>query len=946
MQVVPTVNIVMSYDPEVMIKFQEMGSLEAFKIYKDQQEAFRLQAQLGLNLIGSTITSNPQTYIFNNAPGSTFISLNHSVGGEASDALVEIELMDPQGVFEQAMLDNTVEGILDIKSNPVGRNLLKKKNDLVFQESLRTKLKKEERRLNNIDGSAEKLKKLANELAAVEDKIGEEETLFSKGTGLQGEVEAGEAINENDAAIEILNKQLATATTQFQRPIYITYGCGDDLIDWAPVHCYGRIIGVDYSFAGPEPRTLKLKFAGISAHPNAVQGMGVKPFGSLFTKGLVTKGESYRIFNKDAAKAYADKYKEIYKANNQVEGVSPDIDTDAYAEEDIDYYLGRPNRPSFHKVVKDAITQFIKNGTNYDNVLVCFPDLDKHLKKYLEDCVNSASWRAPDWIKRDTTIDVDFEVDYLKGFGEALEGIGMKLCQTTESSMNPGVHSSNGPVGENTFENLEECECVEDVGDWFESKNIKAVMECDYVSQTFLEKLSAVGKAIQNKIEEFAPDDSPPKMDFLTQVKGETDFELLRIMHRSGLINTPAEPLLYWGDNVFINNFLEARMLEYSSQQMAQEFGLDTSENLKDKEPTLSQDNIEWFTETKMVQTVHPLDVIDGLDIGYMKNVIDLVYPIPWIGPFGPMNSGDLEEALALTEDTNLESNSLASLKKNQPLKSSRMPVFTFGVKNPNVLGVDIDIDGIYFAAMSTGAAGSLPGQAKVAGIVPKDFAGTYTAMFQKMANLDLADKDKDNVPKGFWKLIEPYYDADWWNGDDVQDFDEWNTIFNSLGEKDFVDIKDMTFEGDAQKDKFKIFMWKAFSALFTQPDPIPLSTKNMPGNAPSKPFITHSMKVADRITNSAMTGRVTTLPLFNLASMRRVMNRACLLYCVEPQFTKAVSESGSINKPSTWFSGIYNLFSFKHTISADTVESEFLIVKGAGKGAALIKEDKEVYET
>jgi hypothetical protein len=42
----------------------------------------------------------------------------------------------------------------------------------------------------------------------------------------------------------------------------------------------------------------------------------------------------------------------------------------------------------------------------------------------------------------------------------------------------------------------------------------------------------------------------------------------------------------------------------------------------------------------------------------------------------------------------------------------------------------------------------------------------------------------------------------------------------------------------------------------------------------------------------------------------------------------------------------MYNLFSFKHTISADTVESEFLIVKGAGKGAALIKEDKEVYET
>jgi len=676
-------------------------------------------------------------------------------------------------------------------------------------------------------------------------------------------------------------------------------------------------------------------------HPNAVQGMGVKPFGSLFTKGLVTKGESYRIFNKDAALAHADKYKQIYKANNQVGGVSPDIDTDAYAEKYIDKYLGQPYRPSFHKVVKDAITQFIKNGTNYENVLVCFPNLDIYLSNYLSDCIGSSNWRiAP------KDFDSELVLDIFKGFGEALEGIGMKLCQTVESSLNPGVHSSNGPVGDNTFDSLEECECVEDVGDWFESKNIKAVIECDYVSQTFLEKLASVGKAIQNKIEQFAPDDSAPKMSFLTQVKGETDFELLRVMHRSGFIDTPAVPLLYWGDQVFIENFLEARLLEYSSKQVFEE--LNKSGKLHDNNATYSMEALTYFAETRIVKNVHPLDVIDGLDVGYMKNVIDLVFPIPWIGPFGPMNSGDTNDALALSDDVNLDNNLLSNLKKNQPLKASRMPVFSFGVKNPNVLAVDIDIDGIYTAAMNSTGAASLPGQAKVAGIVPPDFGGTYTAMFQKMSNLDLADTDKAGVPKGFWKLIEPYYESDIWSPDEAENFDEWNAIFNSLGEENFTDIQNKQFSGDSAKRDFKIFMWKAFSTLFTQPqqDPIPLSTKNMPGSNPSKAFITHSMKVADRITNSAMTGRITTLPLFNLASMRRVMNRACLLYCVEPQFTTDVSKSGSVKKSSTWFSGIYNLFSFKHTISADTVESEFLIVKGAGKGTALLKEDKEAQST
>ena len=81
----PAANIVVSYDAQAMIAFQEHGTLEAF---------------------AEATKSNKKIQIFNNAPNSTFLSLKHSIGMSdgSKGTTLELEFVDPEGLFEDKLL--------------------------------------------------------------------------------------------------------------------------------------------------------------------------------------------------------------------------------------------------------------------------------------------------------------------------------------------------------------------------------------------------------------------------------------------------------------------------------------------------------------------------------------------------------------------------------------------------------------------------------------------------------------------------------------------------------------------------------------------------------------------------------------------------------------------------------------------------------------------------
>ena len=118
----PAVNVVASFDPESMIAFQRLGSLKQFRDYVTAKK----------NTLKADFTS-----IFSQGPNSTILSLVHEVGKNSStvDSTVvnelTLEIMDPQGIFEETVLDNSVYGAWDIKDNSEAAYLEQQRNKLL-----------------------------------------------------------------------------------------------------------------------------------------------------------------------------------------------------------------------------------------------------------------------------------------------------------------------------------------------------------------------------------------------------------------------------------------------------------------------------------------------------------------------------------------------------------------------------------------------------------------------------------------------------------------------------------------------------------------------------------------------------------------------------------------------------------------------------------------------
>ena len=109
----PAINIVMTYRPELMMAFQ---ASQSFKEFEEEKKK--------LDVADKASGKKAYTYIFNNAPASTFLKLTHAYN-KNDGMFLEVEIVDPQGLFEEAMLDNSVEAMLPIEDNPLAARIKK-----------------------------------------------------------------------------------------------------------------------------------------------------------------------------------------------------------------------------------------------------------------------------------------------------------------------------------------------------------------------------------------------------------------------------------------------------------------------------------------------------------------------------------------------------------------------------------------------------------------------------------------------------------------------------------------------------------------------------------------------------------------------------------------------------------------------------------------------------
>ena len=205
MQPVPPVNIIMSFDYKVMQKFQEYKSLDLFR--KDHKEA----------------------KYFDNSPMSIFVSLTHQLGLSSSKkgALMEVEFLDPEGTFEQEVLNMSTKANLD-----PNESLLRK-----AVEEKRGKIKELKKKWEDAAGANAN----TNTLAGIKEQIEQEQSRIK---GLEYSLE--ESASKGEARLRSL--KLAEKRSKIQKPVYIAYGVGDNLLDWCSPQCFGKLMGVEYNY--------------------------------------------------------------------------------------------------------------------------------------------------------------------------------------------------------------------------------------------------------------------------------------------------------------------------------------------------------------------------------------------------------------------------------------------------------------------------------------------------------------------------------------------------------------------------------------------------------------------------------------------------------------------------------------------------------------------------
>jgi len=937
----PTVNVVMTYNPAKMLKFQETGSLEVFKKFGDTD-----------------------VQIFSNSPNSNFISLTHDLGydsgggEEGAYPRVEIEFIDPKGIFDYKLNFNQ-HTLLDPNDDLVAIALEKKREEMdVFQEAIH---EYEQWRIweNHADLADEWDAKYASgdqdaldrwdpntrHFTNKNDEIQFELEQWAKkekqmgvfGKHLENPVEGfseliGNAVDlgwvnqkiedltneikdleeyDGKKEVALIQKQIEAYNSTLRQSIFITYGIGDDLKDWCPPMCFSQVTMVEFSFDATKGRTMKLIYGGQGEQHPTLTSMGILPLGSLGL-GAVFNGTSRRLFSREAAQTLNDDYGDP-------------------AGKDV-------SKPSLHKIITDTLRSFLQTSTNSSNVMVLFPNLDKLLAKYYKqewEAVKSSN--ADVYYTNDAEKLLGWKVWHIEATREVLEGLGF--------TMSCSRNSYKGRMGDLIFNELERQ--VDDIAvsnwvlgtkagtpaspdsviAWLEDRDFRCELSTNGLYETVKEKLESFKNHLQEAITQ-TTDEAPP---FNVGWYYETDYQILRILEGYGLIKDRHKPALIFGDLQTIRMVLNGVYFEDPSLTAGESA-------VAESEWTAGTPGVtgDVLIEEKLKSVLSFFDIEDGYCFNLIKDLYEVENPIPWLGPFGPTANESMENFLP--EDTNINSMEYEALKQSQSYKFSRMPVFSFGTKNPNILNFDMDINKQYTKLLNTFNYINMPAFGVTTAILGKNTKEAQDACdllskvieFQKVSFK--GPVNKSGIPVEFAKIVTNYWKPKersgarglWHPEGTITNFGDWEEVFAILAPNYTLDRE------FSNLDDFIYFLWSAFCSL-TQGD-VPRSSLRIRGVNPINQMLNKHIDIGEKMSGFSYLGTIKTIPMFHLSNARRAsQGRQAVVLGIEPKFIG--TDGNSVPPTSTWFSGLYNINGFKHTITKSAVHSEFAVVKPLSTG-------------
>jgi hypothetical protein len=456
------------------------------------------------------------------------------------------------------------------------------------------------------------------------------------------------------------------------------------------------------------------------------------------------------------------------------------------------------------------------------------------------------------------------------------------------------------------------------------------------------EKLDEVGAAIKKLVMESGglslsfPGKTGPEV--------ETDFEFLSILEKYNLIPDSTEPLIIWGENNFILDFLKARILEKKTVKLkvGTEFSKNTGkpEGGHFEERPVSEALSVFFKEGR---GPHPMQILEGLSLNYMNEVYSIFNPT--------FNVQTLGGVTMHSDNAHSSSDLMNKFKKdvNKTNTNRPIPLFLLGVPNSNILAFDVDSDFSYGAILQNVRPEKNSAAGAVATVIPPGFGREFKEMYYLWSN--------GKLNKRFRELCESFISQPV-NGEfSFNNFEEWGTLFNdqmvpddfyhNLRDAKFTIDNHTDYDAEFQKTKYQEgqgypeernpdrwlrsdmelvtyynFMWEAFSKLFESYDEGLRSIKEYDGKTPQEAAMTFTMEATEKLASIGLSAKVKTLPMFHLSTDDSIMLRPCIVYCKETQFAGTEGYSDKVS----WYSGMYRLFGFSHTISQSSAHSEFML--------------------
>lgn len=870
---VPTVNVIMSFNPQDLFQFLQSKTLD---IFLDRAEGLQ----------------NKTTNFFTNGPASNFLSLTHSFGfGSGDSPRLELEFVDPQEVFEKRMTSFTPEGMMSSESSLVSfqikkleEKVRKAENLLYEKDQAIIDAQESERTATNSEKFGQRIEDLKSERDSVE--LALEQAKEELDAAVDDSLLDGGAIDEEDIAAE--DNKVKKAIQEYNqnllnKKVWIAYGIGDYLENWCPPMVFEQAIGAEYDVGGGQPRKLKLIYDGADTKPgggptNLLKNLGYR---------IICTGESDRILSTEGMQAR----KEYYDKLQSTEPI------------DLPYFKDRYGY-SIHDVVTQVLTRYIQNATSKTNVLVLLPDLDKVLAKLsAKSYSGGVGERVWDYI---TGVDeVENIIKYLEGARRTFGELGMKLVE----SLGDGVQSTNNDI----FSELEdEITNPADISAYLDKTHIHVVLSSNIENESFKEAMDKVFKQIK-KYAQTAFGEGTNVEDFEYVEHVVNDYIVLSSLARKGLISTAEAPLLVVGTRSFVEDFL------YGQVAFKNEKGGATSFNQIEGE-TVDTAAVPPHITAEINKRISPLDILKGLDSRHIKNMAFYQDPSLAFSPFGFPAVNDDE----------------VNVKVDEGLANRfTMPIFTLGTRNANVLELKMDMNSQYLASLSQTTFSKDTYNSKIEGILTDDTAkknvtdvlnGIDSLDFETLAQQINSGNGGPELEK-FKKLVDPFRGRDGWgwstDRDDDETFDALMEVFEEINDE-FADQLSKAGSYKTGQDEFYKGMYKLFTGFMNDYPRMELQLQ--PGTDATA---TVSTLAAMRkfLRRSAITGSVKTLPLFQLSSSKRTINKNCFVYAREPRF-QGVSFP-DVNTTPPFYTGNYTLTGFRHTISSNNAHSEFTIARG-----------------